>query len=101
MTANTDPDTVLQPAPSVVYRDLDESAGGVLLHLDTGGYFALNTTGREVWALLDGVRPLRQVAKRLRQAHPDAGTELTADLDGFVSDIVERGLAVPIGSPTT
>lgn len=101
MSTKTDLDTVLQHSPSVVYRDLDKSEGGVLLHLETGGYFSVNPTGRDVWQLLDGVRALREVAVRLRDAHPDGGDQLTADVLAFGQVITDRGLALPTGPVRT
>lgn len=84
---------VLAHSPSAVYRDLDAEEGGVLLHLDSGGYFSVNTVGRDVWMLLDGQRSLEEVVMAIRQKHPDADEQAGADVLSFATAVVDRGLA--------
>lgn len=91
MTAPTLTD-VLNQSPDVVYRDLDADEGGVLLHMQTGGYFSVNPVGRDVWNLIDGRRTLADVVAALREQHPDATDAAQDDVLAFAAAITERGL---------
>lgn len=89
MGERLDVDSVVRPVPDVVYQDLEAEGGGVLLDLRSGGYFSVNPTGRDVFAMLDG-RSLGAVAQALREQHPEAVDE---DVWEFVSSLVENDLA--------
>jgi hypothetical protein len=94
-----DVNQVLVHSPAVVYRDLDAEQGGVLLHMETGGYFSVNTVGRDVWGLVDGQRSLGDVAAAIRQKHQDAGDEAVTDVLSFATALVERGLVTVVTDP--
>jgi len=80
--------------PRVVYRDVAEEDGGVLLHLDTGEYHGLNRIGSMIWQLLDGRRTpgaiVAELGSRLEGAPPD----LQEDVARFLADLRLRDLVV-------
>lgn len=80
--------------PRVVYRDVAEDEGGVLLHLDTGEYHGLNRIGSMIWQLLDGRRTpaalVAELTSRLAEAPPD----LQEDVERFLADLRLRDLVV-------
>jgi Coenzyme PQQ synthesis protein D (PqqD) len=76
--------------PDVTYRDLEE--GGVLLHLQSGAYHGLNTTGSAIWKLLDGEPTLHTVAAGLRDQLDDPPASLEQDVAGFLEGLRRRDL---------
>jgi hypothetical protein len=82
----------LQRSPDVVYRDLAEGSGGVLLHLQTADYVRMNEVGALIWNAIDGVRDEGGVVAELRAQLPDAPPRLEDDVRGFIATLRERGL---------
>jgi coenzyme PQQ synthesis protein D (PqqD) len=76
--------------PGVTYRDLEE--GGVLLHLESGAYHGLNTTGSAIWKLLDGEPTLSTIAAGLRQQLERAPENLEQDVASFLEGLRKRDL---------
>ena len=87
-------ETSVAQNPRVVYRDLAEEEGGVLLHLDTGQYHGLNRVGSLIWHLLDGKRTPSMIADELRGPLADAPRELQQDICRFLADLRQRDLVV-------
>lgn len=78
--------------PKVVYRDLGEGEGGVLLHLESGQYHGVNRTGALIWKLLDGQRSLEEIFAQASTLLPDAPAQLHADIAIFLQGLRERNL---------
>lgn len=85
-------DTALpKPNPQVLFTEIDDGTG-VLLHLDTKFYYALNRTAVVVWkAIAEGkCATLGAIAARLSEAfrvEPGvAERDVTAILDEMVAD---------------
>jgi hypothetical protein len=78
-----------RPAEQAIFRSLDE--GAVVLHLGSGEYHGLNTTGAMIWELLDG-RRLAEVACALRARMADTPCELEEHVRLFVHGLARRGL---------
>ncbi len=82
------------PNPRVVYRDLAEEEGGVLLHLDTGEYHGLNPVGSMIWHLLEGGRTLSAIIGELRDRLEGPPPAIEQDVARFLADLRERDLVV-------
>jgi Coenzyme PQQ synthesis protein D (PqqD) len=93
MNTPIDATTVVQPSPRAVFRRLAPGNGGVLLHLDTAGYFGVNEVGRVLWELLgdDGMR-LDELVAAARRSFDSPPDELPDDVTDFVRALSERGL---------
>ncbi len=78
--------------PKVVHRRLGSSPESVLLHLESGAYFGLNSTGTLFWELLDGEKTFAQVAEEARSRLGEVPPDLEADLQNFLHALRERGL---------
>lgn len=78
--------------PRVVFRELGDGEGGVLLHLVTGQYYGLNVTGALIWSLLDGRRTLEEIVAEIRTRVKDAPAGLAEDVMGFIGHLRERAL---------
>jgi hypothetical protein len=71
-----------------------EEDEGFLFDPDSGQIKLLNSTGVEVWSLLDGRRDTAALAAALVAAHPEADAPLVAgDVDRFVDALVAAGFA--------
>jgi hypothetical protein len=80
--------------PQVVYRDLEDGQGGVLLHLESGQYHGLNQIGAAIWDLLDGTRTSADVQSALRARVEDPPDHLEGDIAQFLEGLHERGLII-------
>jgi len=77
--------------PDVVCSALPE--GGVLLHLETKQYFALNATGLLVWQFLEDGGTIADLRAGLRD-------DEVADVEAFAGTLVSHGLAGYDGAHT-
>ena len=82
----------LRHSSDVVYRDLAEGSGGVLLHLESADYLRMNAIGAQVWNAIDGTRDEESVVAAVRAELPDAPPRLEDDVRQFVAVLRERGL---------
>lgn len=71
--------------------------GAVLLNLDSGVYFTLNTTGTRMWELLGQHGTLESVRKALESEFDVDPGRLAEDLDGLVEQLVAKGLLEACG----
>lgn len=88
--------TKLRRSSGVVHQELEDGVG--LLHLATGSFFCLNSTGALIWELIgDGLTKgelLAAMTRRL-ESHP---VDVADQIDAFLDALGQRGL-VELGSP--
>jgi SynChlorMet cassette protein ScmD len=78
--------------PLIVLREeFDDWA--ILFDPDTGDAFGLNPIGVSVWKRLDGNHSLKDILKDLQEGYEDVPEGAESDLQEFVDDLVQRGLA--------
>jgi coenzyme PQQ biosynthesis protein PqqD len=77
-------------------RILSQQASGtlILLHLDTGEYYALNDVGRRVWELCDGTRQVADVVALLCQEYDAPAETIAADVLALVQELAYEQLVV-------
>jgi Coenzyme PQQ synthesis protein D (PqqD) len=80
--------------PQVVYRDLANEEGGLLLHVESGQYHGVNGTGSAIWKLIDGTRTVAEIAAALALEFNGAQIDFAKEVDRFVDDLRRRGLLV-------
>jgi hypothetical protein len=85
------PGTTLHPAPGVLFTELGDEA--VLLHLESGLYFGLNTVGSRIWQMIAAHHPLGTVRDRLLAEFDAEADRIWRDLEELVGELVARGLA--------
>lgn len=83
-------DPVLQVADHVVFRELDGEA--VLLNLQSGIYFGLDTIGTHVWQAIDRQAPLQAIVAALVAAYDVDRETAERDVRRLVAQLVDRGL---------
>jgi hypothetical protein len=84
------------------YRATDRAAakeaGGelVLLDLEDGSFFVARGTGPRVWDLVAGGASIEEVVRAVAERYGMGEEEVRADVEAFVSDLVERGFLVEV-----
>jgi hypothetical protein len=78
----------------VVYRDLKQGEGGVLLHLESGQYHGVNAIGSLIWDLIDGSRTQTDLQAALRSRVSNPPDHLDDDVTQFLEKLRERDLIV-------
>jgi Coenzyme PQQ synthesis protein D (PqqD) len=63
----------------------------VLLNLVDGTFFSLTGTAAEIWPLIDGTRTRARLLEELAITHGVGPTEIAADLDAFLAQLVDAG----------
>jgi SynChlorMet cassette protein ScmD len=78
--------------PLIVLREeFDDWA--VLFDPDSGDAFGLNPIGVHIWKRLDGNHAVKDILRDLRERYEDVPGEAAGDLQEFIEDLVQRGLA--------
>ena len=78
------------PSTDAIFRDLDGEA--VILHLDSGTYFGLNSVGTRIWQLMEREGRLTDVLDDLRAEYDAPADVLERDLLDLVTRLVEARL---------
>ncbi len=55
--------TVIARAPSVLFNDFDD--GLMMMDIDSGNYFDIDSVGASVWTLLDTPKTINQICNEL------------------------------------
>ena len=78
--------------PMIVLREeFDDWA--ILFDPDSGDAFGLNPIGVHIWKRLDGNHAVKDILRDLRERYEDVPGEAAGDLQEFIEDLVQRGLA--------
>ena len=89
------PSTLVKRNPRVVYRDLAEDAGGILLHLDTSNYHNINPTGAVIWeAIGDEGASFEEILTQLKQSLHNFSANGEAEVASFLTGLGERDLVI-------
>jgi hypothetical protein len=51
----------------------------------------LNESAASIWKLCDGLRTVREIARLLADAYPEAGDAVAADVDDAIDNLVREG----------
>ena len=82
--------------PQVTARALAEGEGGVLLHLESGGYHGVNPVGLLIWELLEEERTVADLVGAVRERVEGPAPQLENDVLEFLNGVEERGLLVVV-----
>lgn len=91
------PDSTVRRSAQLVYRELPEGAG--LMHLGSGAFYALNTTGALIWELIEGGVTVDELVASLEDSIDDLPTGLAEELSGFLGELAERDLVEIVTPP--
>ncbi len=91
------PRQVVRLSPDTLYRDLHGE--GVLLQVETGRYFGLDEVAHRMWQLILEHGDLSAVQQALLAEYQVDPETLSADLNRFIGQLVERKLVEIETSP--
>lgn len=81
---------MIAPSPSAVFRPLE--TGGVILNVENGDYFQVNSTGKFIWeALADGIERDQLVAE-MANTFGLSDEQAGGDVDEFLGNLADRSL---------
>lgn len=94
------PPTQPRPSPDVLLTELADGTG-VLLHLRTKFYYALNRTGVAVWKLLAAGRgaTAQELSDALAEQFEGTPAEARSDVEALLRELVDDGLLLPPAPP--
>jgi Coenzyme PQQ synthesis protein D (PqqD) len=78
-------------SPRAVFRELADGTG-VLLHLDSTSYHAVNRTGVLIWELLEDGNDAAGITAEIRAHFEDSPPSLAEDVARYVEGLRSRGL---------
>jgi hypothetical protein len=79
--------------PGVVHQTVDNEA--ILINLETGVYYSLNTTGSAIWNWLAKFAAVSQVSNSLASHYSVPTDSITPQIEQFIQSLVTEGLIVP------
>jgi hypothetical protein len=94
-----DPTTKIRRNPDVVFRQLEEEQGGVLLHLQSGEYHGLNDLGSLVWRLTEHETTFADVVAGVRAGAEDVPDSVDAEVSAFLEGLRDRDLIELVSAP--
>lgn len=101
MDATMNGRTVVVPSGDVVAREIEGELIIVPLRAGVGDLedelYALNDTGKAVWALLDGERTVDQVVDALDAGFDAPRDEIERDVRGLLEELRARAIVVVAG----
>ena len=83
-------DATLTVNPQAVACDLEGEV--VILDLDSGVYFGLNTVGRDIWNLIQVERTVEQIVQHLLTQYDVERARCEAEVTSLLQSMAERGL---------
>jgi hypothetical protein len=81
---------LFKQSPTVVATELDDEI--VLLNLDTGVYYGLDTVGAEVWTLLSKELDFDSIIACLLEEYEVTDDQLRADVGELLEQLLEHQL---------
>jgi hypothetical protein len=88
-----DPSTLFQRNPSILFNDFD--AGIMMMDIDTGHYFDIDTVGSQIWNMLDQPTSLRAICEALGEEYDVDAQTCLVETREFLSELVANGLIQP------
>lgn len=89
-----------QPSEDIVAREIEGELIIVPLTAGIGDteddLFTLNETGKDIWALLNKGKSLLEIVADLTKAYEGDTENIEKDVEGFVSELLNRGMLTEI-----
>ncbi len=73
---------------------------GILLNLEDGAYFDVDSVGLSVWQLCDGRTALNQIVLRTSRTFKTDPGRVSRDVPKFISELKRRRLVEIVRTPT-
>lgn len=89
-TATIDDTTMVRRKAAVVGADVADDA--ILLDIDSGYFFQLNSTGAKIWAFVEQPQTLGALTDHMAASYKVDAETCRSDVAEFVADLIERGV---------
>lgn len=80
-------DTIIQRNDSVIFSDIDDQV--VMMDLDSGDYFELNTVGTRIWELLETPTTVNGLVKTLLSEFDIAEDVCRPETEDFIHKMLD------------
>ena len=84
--------SMLQPSRTV--RETKSEEGAVLLDIEQGVCFSLNSLGCKIWELIAQGNDIDHIVAELEKTYPISKARLTHDVEEFIGDLQSRKLLI-------
>lgn len=81
---------MISPDTGAVFRPLDD--GGVILNVENGDYFRVNSAGRLIWETLTDGTERDALVEKLMLTFEIPHEQATVDVDDFLKELEQRSL---------
>jgi Coenzyme PQQ synthesis protein D (PqqD) len=79
-------------ASNVLFRCVEDEA--VLLHVPSGTYYGLSTTGIMLWEAIQNKQSLLSVADKILEEYDVDRTQVLDDLEALLQDLLDKKLVL-------
>ncbi|AQA00234.1 hypothetical protein BWQ93_18550 [Sphingopyxis sp. QXT-31] len=90
MTAAISGSTVVARNPSILFNDFDD--GLMMMDIDSGNYFDIDSVGGRIWALIDAPATLDVICESLVAEYDVDADVCRTETIGFIEELAEKGL---------
>jgi Coenzyme PQQ synthesis protein D (PqqD) len=88
-----DPEALFKRNPSILFNDFDD--GIMMMDIDSGHYFDIDTVGSQIWGLLEEPASLAAVCAQLAQDYEVDDATCLAETGSFFAELAANGLIQP------
>ena len=88
---------MIRRSPRLMYRELPE--GARLMHLDTGSFYELNSTGTLIWSLLATDVTFSELVASVERSLVEPPPALADAVGGFLAGLAELDLVEIVTRP--
>lgn len=96
MTAAISGNTLIARNPSILFNDFDD--GLMMMDIDSGNYFDIDSVGGRIWALLETPTTVDRICESLVAEYNVAPDVCSSETIGFIEKLAEKGLVTPQAS---
>ena len=90
MTAAISGNTVVTRNPSILFNDFDD--GLMMMDIDSGNYFDIDSVGGRIWALIETPASLDAICESLVVEYEVEEQVCRTETIGFIGELAEKGL---------
>lgn len=80
-------------SPKVIHQTVDDEA--IIINLDTGNYYSLNTSGTALWNLLSTGMTLEEVGRSLSNRYDAEPIAINETVENLVDQLQKEELLIP------
>lgn len=90
MSAAISGSTVVTRNPSILFNDFDD--GLMMMDIDSGNYFDIDSVGGRIWALIEAPATLDAICDSLITEYEVEDGLCRTETIGFIGELAEKGL---------